>query len=605
VHFEAGTAFPVIAPAVATVRTTGYKLIYLIAHSSRLIANAYCGIQTAISWLSLPSESHVESPIMPPSLNPSSEDPSPTSARPISFARRFFLLLDPSRVHTAFSATVLLVTAILLSRVVGFVREMYIAWAFGASPVTDAYLAGFTIPDWLNYLVAGGTASITFVSIYTRFLAEGREEEARKTFSAIITVMTAVLAAGIVLTEIFTPQLDRLMFSKFQPAEFALCVQLTRILLPAQLFFYVGGVVSAVLLSRRMFLLPAIGPVIYNGGIIFGGLLFSHKFGISALAYGAVAGAFIGVFLINAIGAARTGVGYKISFDWRNAAFHEWVRLSIPLMLGVSLVTADDWILRYFASGGVGDITRLNYAKRLFQVPIAVLGQAASQASLPFFAHLFGEKKFAEFADTVNASIYRIVAAAVLASSFMTAAALPLIDLVYRRGHLHFSDSRTTAVYFFWFSLSLAFWSAQGLYARAFYAAGNTLTPMIASTVITIASLPIYSVLYHAYSARGLVIASDIGIAANCLAVALLLHHRKLVSLAALQWKEIGKALVISGVAGFLGWDLIKFINPNGSRRADLEALVLITIVWAAVVGLGLWLLKSKLPGDLRRRKRA
>src|SRR5437764_7923064 len=359
---------------------------------------------------------------MPSGSKPLNEEtPSQVSTPlpPVSLTRRFLLLLNPSRVHTAFSATVLLLVAILLSRVVGFLREMYIAWAFGANSITDAYNAGFTSRDWLNYLVAGGTASITFVSIYTRFLAEKREEDARKTFSAVITIMTAVLGVGIVLAEIFAPQLNRLMFSKFTPAQFELCVHLTRILLPAQLFFYVGGVVSAVLLSRRMFLLPAIGPVIYNGGIIFGGLLFSKTFGISALAYGAVAGAFVGIFLINAIGAARTGVGYKISFDWRNAAFREWVRLSIPLMLGVSLVTADDWILRYFASGGVGDITRLNYAKRLFQVPIAVLGQAASQASLPFFARLFGEKRTKEFSATVSASVYRISALSFLVAGLM------------------------------------------------------------------------------------------------------------------------------------------------------------------------------------------
>src|SRR5258707_14223327 len=131
--------------------------------------------------------------------------------------RRFLRIFRPSHQHTAFSATVLLVTAIMLSRVVGFLREMYIAWAFGANSITDAYNAGFTIPDWLNYLVAGGTASITFVSIYTRFLAEKREEDARKTFSAIITMMTAVLVIGIVLAEIFAPQLNRLMFSKFPP----------------------------------------------------------------------------------------------------------------------------------------------------------------------------------------------------------------------------------------------------------------------------------------------------------------------------------------------------------------------------------------------------
>src|SRR5437899_1577461 len=107
----------------------------------------------------------------------------------------FLRFFRPSHQHTAFSATLLLVTAILLSRVVGFLREMYIAWAFGANSITDAYNAGFTIPDWLNYLVAGGTASITFVSIYTRFLAEKREDEARKTFSAVITIMTTVITA--------------------------------------------------------------------------------------------------------------------------------------------------------------------------------------------------------------------------------------------------------------------------------------------------------------------------------------------------------------------------------------------------------------------------
>ena len=250
--------------------------------------------------------------------------------------------LRPSHQHSVFSATVLLMSAVMASRVIGYVREAYIAWAFGAGPQTDAYVAGFTIPDWLNYLVAGGTASITFVSIYTRFLAEKKEEDAQKTFSIIITVMTVVLGIGTALAEIFTPQIERHLFGGFTPDQLALCVHLTRILLPAQIFFYVGGVVSAVLLSRRLFLFPAFGPLLYNVAIIMGGVLFSHQLGISSLAYGALAGAILGPFLINAIGAASIGTGYRISFDIRNPAFREWVRMSIPLMIGVSLVTADD-----------------------------------------------------------------------------------------------------------------------------------------------------------------------------------------------------------------------------------------------------------------------
>ncbi|HTF42569.1 MAG TPA: lipid II flippase MurJ, partial [Terriglobales bacterium] len=355
--------------------------------------------------------------------------------------------------------------------------------------------------------------------------------------------------------------------------------------------------------SRRLFLIPSLGPLVYNASIILGGVLFAPSLGISALAYGAVAGMFVGPFLINVIAAARIGTGYSISFDIRNPAFREWVRMSIPLMLGVSLVSADDWILRHFASSGIGEITRLNYAKRLMAVPIAVLGQATSQASLPFFAHLFGEKRMQEFAATVNASIYKIAAAALLATGFMMAAALPLIDLVYRRGHLTFTDSQEIAVYFFWFSASLIFWSAQGLYARAFYAAGNTLTPMVASTVVTLASLPVYAALYHSYAVVGLVVASNLGIAANCLVMAILLHRRKLVLISGLPWAELAKAGITAVAAGLLSFGVAHAVLINSSRVADLKALGLITITWAAAVAAGLRLTRSQLPGELRRRK--
>ena len=519
---------------------------------------------------------------------------------------RFF---RPSHQHTAFSATLLLISAVMLSRVIGYARDAYIAWAYGAGGQTDAYVAAFTLPDFLNYIVAGGAASITFISIYTRFLAEKRDAEAQRTFSIIITVMTAVMIVGTILTEIFAPQFVRWFVKDFKPQQIELCIHLTRILLPAQIFFYVGGVVSAVLLSHRLFLFPAFGPLIYNVFIILGGVIGGHHLGIASLAYGALIGSFAGPFLASVIGAARIGTGYKPSFDVMNPAFREWVKLSVPLMLGVSLVTADDWILRHYASAGVGDITRLTFAKRLFAVPIAVLGQATGQASLPFFARLFNEKKLKEFAATVNDSVYRVSAASFLATGWMMVAAVPLIDLVYRRGKFLFADTQTSAIYFFWFSLSLALWSAQGLYARAFYAAGDTLTPMVAVSVITAASLPVYSFSFHTFGVIGLAWASDIGIAANLLALAWLLHYKKLVSLGELRWGELGKAALTSVVAGGISFEVAKTVPlssaGHGSRVADVMQLALVSITWAAAVAAGLWLLRSDLPGDLRHRKGA
>ena len=518
---------------------------------------------------------------------------------------RFF---RPSHQHTAFSATLLLMTTVMLSRVIGYAREAYIAYAFGAGSQTDAYVAAFTLPDFLNYIVAGGAASITFISIYTRFLAEKRNADAQKTFSIIITVMTAVLLVGTVATEIFAPQFVRWFVKGFKPEQIELCIHLTRILLPAQIFFYVGGVVSAVLLSHRLFLLPAFGPLIYNVFIILGGVVGGRHFGIASLAYGALVGSVAGPFLASVIGAARIGTGYKPSFDVTNPAFREWVRLSVPLMLGVSLVTADDWILRHYAASGVGDIARLNYAKRLFAVPIAVLGQATGQASLPFFARLFNEKRLKDFAATVNDSVYRVSAASFLATGWMMAAAVPLIDLVYRRGKFLFADTQATGIYFFWFSVSLALWAAQGLYARAFYAAGDTLTPMVAVSVITAASLPVYSILFHAFGVVGLAWASDIGIGVNLLALAVLLHRKRLVPLGDLRWGELRKAAITAVIAGGISFEVAKIvpITPgHGSRVADLLQLALVSITWAAAVAAGLWLLRSELPGDLRRRKGA
>jgi putative peptidoglycan lipid II flippase len=525
---------------------------------------------------------------------------------------RFF---RPSHEHTAFSATLLLISAVMLSRVIGYARDAYIVWAYGATGQTDAYVAAFTLPDFLNYIVAGGAASITFISIYTRFLAEKREADAQKTFSIIITVMTAVMVVGTIFTEIFTAQFVRWMFGPtsahagFSAAQIDLCVHLTRILLPAQIFFYVGGVVSAVLLSHRLFLFPAFGPLIYNVFIILGGVLGGRHFGIASLAYGALAGSFAGPFLASVIGAARIGTGYKPSFDVTNPAFREWVKLSVPLMLGVSLVTADDWILRHYAASGIGDITRLTFAKRLFAVPIAVLGQATGQASLPFFARLFNEKKLKEFAVTVNDSVYRVSAAALLATGWMMVAALPLIDLVYRRGKFNFADAQTSAVYFFWFSLSLVLWSAQGLYARAFYAAGDTLTPMVAVSLITAASLPVYSILFHTFGVVGLAWASDVGIGVNLLALACLLHYKKLVPFGGLRWMELAKAAVVGMAAGGISFEVAKVMplptGGHGSLLADVMQLALVSLTWLAAVAAGLWLLGSELPGDLRRRKGA
>jgi putative peptidoglycan lipid II flippase len=146
-------------------------------------------------------------------------------------------------------------------------------------------------------------------------------------------------------------------------------------------------------------------------------------------------------------------------------------------------------------------------------------------------------------------------------------------------------------------------WSAQALYARAFYAAGNTFTPMLAGTIITAASLPIYSVLFRWQLATGLAIASDLGILAHTVALAILLHRKRLVGLGQMNWPELAKAALVSIIAATASYFVSRVINLDGSRIADIEMLALVSVTWAGAVAGGLYIMRSQLLRQLWRRE--
>jgi putative peptidoglycan lipid II flippase len=478
-----------------------------------------------------------------------------------------------------------------LSRIIGLVRVQYIVWLFGRGVEADALNGAFVLPDMISYFLVGGAASITFVTILTRYRDTGREAEGQRSLSVILTTMYLVLGAAIVLAEIFTPWVIHLWFNGFNAEKAALCVTLTRILLPAQLFFFAGGVFGAVLLVRKQFSVQAVAPLIYGLGTIVGGLLLVRRIGVSSLAIGTVAGAFFGPFLLNAVFARRAGARYRPILDWRDKGLREWVRLSLPLMAGVSLVTADGWIIAHFASTTSGAVSLMSYAKQLFTAPMAVLAQAAGAASMPFFASLWTQQRRFDFATQVADSVSRVASLGVLAASGMVALAAPLVELLFLGRRFSSGDARECAGYFAVFSVSIFLWSAQAIYSRAFYAAGNTLTPMAAGTIVTLVSLPIYAVLYRWYGALGLAIASDIGIALQTGAIALLLHQRRMVSLAGLDFAEMGRCLLAALASGAGAWVVVwslgglpgylwGSLQPAQIRWTDLTLLVVGMAVW-------------------------
>jgi len=499
-------------------------------------------------------------------------------------------LLRPSHAHTAFTATLVLMASTFLSRIIGLVRIKYIAWLFGRGMEADAFNAAFVLPDMISYFLVGGAASITFVTILTRYRETGREEEGQRSLSVILSTMYLVLGGAILLAEVLAPLYVHWMFPGFDAQKAAVCVKLTRILLPAQLFFFTGGVFGAVLLVRKQFSVQAVTPLIYNVGTIVGGVFLVHRLGVSSLAIGTLAGAFFGPFLLNAVFARRAGTRYRPILDWHDEGLHEWMRLSLPLMVGFSLVTADNWIIAYFASRTSGAITLMTYAKQLFTAPMAMLAQAAGAASMPFFASLWSKQRRYEFAIGVADSVSRVASLGLLVASGMIALGMPLVELIFSGGRFSLHDARECATYFAVFSISLFLWSAQAIYSRAFYAAGETFIPMVAGTVVTLVSLPVYYFFFHWQGAMGLAMASNVGIALQTVVIAVLLHRRHMVSLASLDYAEMGRCLLAAMVSGtgvgllfwWLGGVLLRAM-PGRVLWIDLAVLVAGSALWLLI----------------------
>jgi putative peptidoglycan lipid II flippase len=198
--------------------------------------------------------------------------------------------------------------------------------------------------------------------------------------------------------------------------------------------------------------------------------------------------------------------------------------------------------------------------------------------------------------------VSRVVATALLAGAWMVALSFPIVDL-FRGGSFRLEDAVQTSQYFTIFAVSIAAWSAQAIYSRSFYAAGNTMTPAIAGWAVTLVSIPIYALLFHGMGVAGLAVASDIGMVLSVGTLAVLLHRNRLVHIQGLEYGELGRALAATLASGAGAAWCIRMLHLPRGYRGDLIAITVGTVVWAALSGGVLLALGSKLPAQLLRRK--
>jgi putative peptidoglycan lipid II flippase len=401
-------------------------------------------------------------------------------------------------------ASIIMMASVLLSRVIGLLREVVIAYVGGTGGEVDAYQMAFVLPEILNHVAATGFLSITFIPIFNKYLVNRREPEGWRIFSLILSSFGSLLLLFIVvawfnadhLVGVFAPGIE-------DPAIKALTIRMTRIVLPAQFFFFVGGLFMAVQFSKEHFLIPALAPLLYNLGIITGGLVLAPWIGIEGFAWGVLIGALVGNFAVQWLGAARLGMRFKPCFEWTHPDLRHYVLLTLPLILGLTMTFSTEFFFRFFGSYMPrGAIAALNYGLRIMFILVGLFGQAVGTASYPFMSRLATEGRMMEMNRLLDRTV-RALSIVIPFSVFLMVIRHEVVFILFQRGRFDAAATELTAHLLPFLLLGAFAFSAQTVVVRGYYALQNTLFPALLGTAAVILSIPVFLLSMQRLGASG------------------------------------------------------------------------------------------------------
>ncbi|HKI80836.1 MAG TPA: murein biosynthesis integral membrane protein MurJ, partial [Pseudodesulfovibrio sp.] len=328
--------------------------------------------------------------------------------------------------------------ATLVSRILGFVRDIIVAFALGAGLFADAFFVAFRIPNLLRRLFGEGSLTMAFIPIYSRLMEEEGEEAARAMARSAAAWLAAVLIGITVIVELLAQPLTMAIAPGFldNHAQFAVTVDLVRICFPYVVLICGVALCMGILNSRNHFLAPALAPVALNVSLI-GSALFGYFAGYNVaycMAYGVLVGG-AAQWLLQQPFLVRTGFSWHGPWSWRNKGVARMGMLMLPTVFGAAVYQLNILLGTLLASFlPVGSVSYLYYADRLVQFPLGVFGIAISTAALPSLSRLAAKGEMAEYDEALSASLGLTLFISLPAAAGLIGLAGPVIGLLFERG---------------------------------------------------------------------------------------------------------------------------------------------------------------------------
>ncbi len=382
------------------------------------------------------------------------------------------------------NVAMLLVGATLISRVLGYVREILIYSNFGQNRITDAYNAAFSIPDFVYLILVGGALSSAFVPVYTSYLAKKQEKEAWRLANVVITVVSLLLLIAILISNLFLPQIISTVIAPgFDAPSLQLTVNLTRIMFFQTMFMCYSGITMGILYSYKLFWPSAVGSVLYNVGILIIGVLLAKQFGIYAFAFGVVGGALL-YLLAQTPALRKQGYHFKPSLNFRHEGFKQVISLMLPIFVGLSISQISLFVNQNMASrlpGGL--VAALSSGQKLMSLPIAIFAVSIGVAAFPMLSEVAAKKDFDKYNQLLTTSMGNMFFLTIPSTAGFIALATPIVRLMYESGKFTASATAATAYTLVCFSFGIATHGSTQVLNRAFYALRDTRTPMILASI--------------------------------------------------------------------------------------------------------------------------
>ncbi len=445
-----------------------------------------------------------------------------------------------------------------ISRVLGLLRDVVIAWLLGAGALADAFFVAFRIPNLLRRFMAEGAASVAFVPVFNEIRARDGLDKALAISHSVMTLMFWLLCATVILGEIIAPVLVAMIAPGFVDLPvFDEAVHLTRIMFPYIMLIGMVALVAAILNSLGHFAAPAAAPIVLNIFMIGVPLVFNVLLGViespaEALAWGVVAGG-VAQLLLQFVPLKRRGIRLGFSRDLRNRHVRQIIRLMCAGAVGASVYQLTVLMGTLLASLlDTGSVSYLYYAGRVMELPLGIFAFAVSNVMLPDMSSAFAGKDLPRFGSLIERSLETVLLFTVPATVGLLMLSQPVMSILFVRGEFSAADAAAAAVALNMYALGLWAVGCSRIYTQALYAmqeaklVANIL--WIVLGVFVLASLALMPGMRHA----GIALASSISVLVQLVVQWWLLRRRGVSVAGPLKSKVLRMVIAALFMAGGL-----------------------------------------------------